>query len=52
MHQGDSSNTVMALIDNLPLVEVLEPEFRQVDPTILQTINQAILSDKVVKVPY
>jgi predicted DNA-binding transcriptional regulator YafY len=52
VHQGDSSNTVVVLADNLPIVEVLEPVFRQVDPTILQTINQAILSDKVVKVRY
>ena len=52
IHQGDSSNTVVALADNLPIVEVLEPVFRQVDPTILQTINQAILSDKVVNVRY
>jgi len=52
VHQGDSSYTVVALADNLPIVEVLEPAFRQVDPTILQTINQAILSDKVVKVRY
>jgi len=52
VHQGDSFNTVVALADNLPIVEVLEPAFRQVDPTILQTINKAIVSDKVVKVPY
>ena len=52
IHQGDSFNTVVALADNLPIVEVLEPVFRQVDPTILQTINQAILSDKVVNVRY
>ncbi|MDD1607948.1 MAG: hypothetical protein LUQ18_05530, partial [Methylococcaceae bacterium] len=50
VRQGVCSNTLVALADNLPIVEVLEPAFRQVDATVLQTINQAIVSDKVVKV--
>ncbi|MDD1626151.1 MAG: WYL domain-containing protein [Methylococcaceae bacterium] len=52
VRQGVCSNTLVALADNLPIVEVLEPAFRQVDATVLQTINQAIVSDKVVKVRY
>ncbi|MDD5463202.1 MAG: WYL domain-containing protein [Methylococcales bacterium] len=42
----------MALADNLPVVDVLEPAFRQVDPTVLKMINQAIVSAKTVRVRY
>jgi predicted DNA-binding transcriptional regulator YafY len=52
VRQGVCSNTLVALADNLPIVEVLEPAFRQVDAMVLQTINQAIVSDKMVKVRY
>jgi hypothetical protein len=52
VRQGVCSNTLVALADNLPIVEVLEPAFRQVDPTVLQTINQAIVSGKMVRVRY
>lgn len=50
--QSTRSNAVVALADNLPIVEVLEPAFRQVDPAVLQKINQAIVSAKLVRVRY
>jgi len=40
VRQGICSNALVILADNLPIVEVLKPTFRQVDPAVLQTINQ------------
>jgi predicted DNA-binding transcriptional regulator YafY len=50
--KGNRANALVTLVDNLPAVEVLEPPFRQVDQTVLQTMNQAILSAKAVRVRY
>ena len=52
VQQNGCSNVLVALADNLPVVEVLEPAFRQVDLAVLQTINQAIVSAKAVRVRY
>lgn len=49
---GGRTSALLTLADNLPMVEVLEPAFRQVDQTVLQTINQAIVSAKAVRVRY
>ena len=49
-----SGNTgaLVALADNLPKVELLEPAFRQVPQRVLQVINQAIVGRKEVLVNY
>ena len=52
VRQGGRANALVTLADNLPVVEVLEPAFRQVEQTVLQTINQAIVSAKAVRIHY
>jgi predicted DNA-binding transcriptional regulator YafY len=52
VHQGGRSSALVALADNLPVVEVLEPAFRQIDPAVLKTINQAIVSARAVRIRY
>jgi len=47
-----TSGTVLTLINNLPTVEIVESVFRQIDRTILQTTNQAIVSGKEIRVCY
>jgi predicted DNA-binding transcriptional regulator YafY len=43
---------VLTLINYLPTVEIVESVFRQIDRTILQTINQAIVAGKEIRVCY
>jgi predicted DNA-binding transcriptional regulator YafY len=50
--QDGRANALVALTDNLPAVEVLEPAFRQVDPAVLRTVNRAIVSAKAVRIRY
>ncbi len=49
---GDNAGALVALADNLPKVELLEPAFRQIQQSVLQTINQAIVTRKEVLVNY
>jgi predicted DNA-binding transcriptional regulator YafY len=49
---GDGAGALVALADNLPSVELLEPAFRQVKQNVLQKINQAIVTRKQVLVSY
>ena len=43
---------MVTLVRNLPAVDVLEPVFRQVNPAVLQAVNQAIVAGKEVQVRY
>lgn len=43
---------VVTLVRNLPEVDVVEPVFRQIDPAVLQAVNQAIVSGKELRVRY
>jgi len=52
VRQGGRANALVTLADNLLVVEVLEPAFRQVEQTVLQTVNQAIVSARAVRVRY
>ena len=47
-----NAGALVALADNLPKVELLEPAFRLVQQNVLQAINQAIVSRKEVLVNY
>ena len=49
---GGKTGALVALADNLPNVELLEPAFRQVKQSVLQAINQAIVRRKAVLVNY
>ena len=44
--------TLVTLVSNLPVVEVIEPVFRQINPGVLQMVNQAIKGKKDVLVQY
>lgn len=52
IRQNRDSGALVTLADNLPVVEVIDPAFRQVNPAVLKTINQAIVSSKEVRVRY
>jgi len=52
MPRATGSGAVLALAENLPAVEVMEPAFRQVRPEVLQIVNQAIVGSKEVQVLY
>lgn len=43
---------VVTLVRNLPEVDVVEPVFRQIDPAVLQVVNQAIVLSKELRVRY
>lgn len=50
--QGTSGAALVTLMQNLPEVAVVEPAFRQINPLVLQSVNQAIVSGREVKVCY
>jgi predicted DNA-binding transcriptional regulator YafY len=52
VRQGSDDGALIALADNLPAFEVLEPTLRQINQAILQAINQAIVAGKEVRVRY
>ena len=52
VQQDRAGGAVVTLVSNLPMVEVMEPVFRQVNPLVLQTVNQAIIAGKEVRVRY
>jgi hypothetical protein len=52
IQQGRTGGALVTLVSNLPVVDVIEPLFRQVDPSVLQAVNQAIVSGKEVRVLY
>ncbi|WP_194971500.1 WYL domain-containing protein [Methylobacter sp. BlB1] len=43
---------VLTLINNLPTVEIVESIFRQINRAVLQTVNQAIVTGKEIRVCY
>ncbi|MCL7421373.1 MAG: WYL domain-containing protein [Methylobacter sp.] len=49
---GTTAGALVTLINNLPTVEVVESAVRQINRTILQTVNQAILAGKEIHVVY
>ena len=52
VQQDLTGGAVVTLVKNLPVVDVLEPVFRQIKPVVLQTVNQAIVAGKEVLVRY
>lgn len=52
VQQEPAGGAVVTLVKNLPVVDVIEPVFRQVNPAVLQAVNQAIVSGKEVRVRY
>ncbi|MFI3157062.1 MAG: WYL domain-containing protein [Methylococcaceae bacterium] len=52
VRQDQADAAVVTLVSNLPMVDVVEPVFRQVNPAVLQAVNQAIVGDKEVRVRY
>jgi len=52
VQQGRAGGAVVTLVRNLPTVDVLEPVFRQINPAVLQAVNQAIVAGKEVQVCY
>jgi hypothetical protein len=52
IQQERTGGALVTLIKNLPDVEVIEPIIRQINPAVLQTVNQAIVGDKEVLVRY
>ena len=52
VQQDRAGGAVVTLVRNLPVVDVIEPMFRQVSPAVLQAVNQAIVGDKEVLVRY
>ena len=52
IQQDQAGGAVVTLVKNLPVVDVLEPVFRQINPAVLQTVNQAIVAGKEVQVRY
>ena len=52
IRQDRTGGAVVTLVKNLPVVDVLEPVFRQISPAVLQTVNQAIVGAKEVLVRY
>ena len=52
VQQNRTGSTLVSLVKNLPVVDVLEPVFRQINPAVLQAVNQAIVAGKEVWVRY
>jgi hypothetical protein len=52
IQQNRIDGAVVTLVKNLPEVDVVEAVFRQVNAAVLQTVNQAIVADKEVRVFY
>lgn len=52
IQQDRTGGALVTLVKNLPVVDVLEPVFRQINPAVLQTVNQAIVAGKEVLVRY
>ena len=52
VQQDRTGGALVTLVKNLPVVDVLEPVFRQINPAVLQTVNQAIVAGKEVLVRY
>jgi len=52
VQQERTGGAVVTLVKNLPVVDVLEPVFRQINPAVLQTVNQAIVAGKAMLVRY
>lgn len=50
-HDG-AGGALVTLVRNLPVVDVIEPVFRQINPAVLQAVNQAIVAGKEVRVRY
>jgi hypothetical protein len=52
VRQDRAGGALVTLVRNLPVVDVIEPVFRQISPAVLQTVNQAIVAGKEVRVWY
>ncbi len=52
IQQNNSGRFVVALAENLPVVELIEPVFRKMDQSILRTVNQAIVHSQEIHVTY
>jgi hypothetical protein len=52
IQQDRTGGALVTLVKNLPVVDALEPVFRQINPAVLQAVNQAIVGDKEVLVRY
>jgi hypothetical protein len=52
VQQDRTGGALVTLVKNLPVVDVLDPVFRQINPAVLQTVNQAIVAGKEVLVQY
>jgi hypothetical protein len=52
VRQDRTGGALVTLVKNLPEVDVIEPVFRQVNPAVLQAVNQAIVAGKEVQVRY
>jgi hypothetical protein len=52
VQQDQAGGAVVTLVGHLPMVDVIEPVFRQVNPLVLQIVNQAIIAGKEVRVRY
>jgi hypothetical protein len=52
VQQDRTGGALVTLVKNLPVVDVIEPVFRQINPAVLQTVNQAIVAGKEVLVQY
>jgi predicted DNA-binding transcriptional regulator YafY len=52
IRRGGAGGALVALINNLPAVEIVESAVRQISRIILQTVNQAILAGKEIRVVY
>jgi predicted DNA-binding transcriptional regulator YafY len=52
VQRNGTSGALLTLINNLPAVEIVDPVFRQINQTILQTVNQAIVMGKEIQALY
>ncbi|MEQ1528697.1 MAG: WYL domain-containing protein, partial [Methylococcales bacterium] len=52
IRQDLTGGGVITLIKKLPILDVIEPTFKEINPTVLQAVNQAIVTKKEVRIHY